>query len=114
MPRLCGDTWTIGADRQKIAVELIDQRRHGNAERQTDRYADGAHQQDLNEEDADDLRARGADAAQRGDDLHALVDECRDGVCDADAADEQRSESDEDRGTASAARATRVICGEGS
>ena len=84
-----------GPDGQKIAVELIDQRRHGNAECETDGYTNGAHQQDLNEENAEDLRAGGADAAQRGNDLHALVDERRNGIRDADATDQERCKSDE-------------------
>ena len=82
-------------DGQKIAVELIDQRRHGDAECETDGYTNGAHQQDLNEENAEDLRAGGADAAQRGNDLHALVDERRNGIRDADATDQERCKSDE-------------------
>ena len=98
--RRCRDfaaTPEIGADGQKIAVELIDQRRHGDAERETDGYTYGAHQQDLNEKNAEDLRAGGADAAHRGDDLHALVDERRHGIGDADATDEQRRKSDENQ-----------------
>ena len=47
------------------------------------------------EEDAEHHAARGADALHRGDDLAPLVDEGRDRVGDADAADEQRGQPDE-------------------
>ncbi len=85
----------LGLDRQGVAEE--GRQRHGNekAERDADDDADAGDQQHLQQVDAEDDAAGGADALEGGDDLAPAVDVGGDRVGDADAADQQRREPDQ-------------------
>ena len=52
MPRLLWRHLKVDADGEEIAVEPVDDERHGDAQDEADQDTDDAHQQDLHEEDA--------------------------------------------------------------
>ena len=86
----------LGLDRQHLAIERVEHEREQRTRAARPiRDTDDGHEHDLREEDPEHRAARRADALHGGDDLAPLVDEGRDRVGDADAADEQRRQADE-------------------